>query len=188
MCTIGSVAAACHAIWSVRHITSVAVKDESRWGYAIFTLSLAANSIATALLAYKIWAHETRVNAVLSEGSRTVRFSNMVIVKIVLESGMLNAAYLVAYVAILRCGTHGLEILSLMFTPFVGIIFATVILRTTTATQRHLMAASRDARSQASSLQFPQAVRTARSEDMESNTATDAVDVVMDQQSPKVES
>ncbi|TDL17410.1 hypothetical protein BD410DRAFT_794370 [Rickenella mellea] len=181
-CTVGSAVASCQTIWTLRHLESVTVKEESKWGYAIFSLSLAANSIATALLAYKIWANEARINAVLSEDSKMGRFSNMIIVKVVLESGVINAAYLVTYIVILGCGSHGLEVLEFMSTPLVGIIFATVILRTSTAAQRSSMAAI--GRRELSRLPFPQTVRTLRSE--ETSTATDLGSVVMDQKSLKV--
>ncbi|TDL17403.1 hypothetical protein BD410DRAFT_901490 [Rickenella mellea] len=180
-CTLGSAASACGALWAVRHISSVTVKEESMWGYAIFSLSLAANSVATVLLAYKIWAHEARVHAVLSAGSRMARFSNMIVVKIVLETGAINAAYLISYIVIFRCGSYALYVLEFMSNPVLGIIFVTVILRTSTAAQHNSMSSTRGGPSEISRMQFAPSAMTARSHDIESSTSTETASMVMDE-------
>ncbi|TDL17399.1 hypothetical protein BD410DRAFT_843670 [Rickenella mellea] len=182
-CTMGCTAAVCQTLWTLRHLASVTVKEESKWGYAIFTLSLAANSIATAFLAYKIWSNEARIKAVLSADFRGGRLSNMIIVKIVLESGVINAAYLVTYIIILRCGSHGLEVLEYMSTPLVGIIFATVILRASIAAQRNSTAAI--GHSEMSRMRYadPHTTKNCRSD--ETPKAVDKSSIIMDH-SPKV--
>ncbi|TDL19927.1 hypothetical protein BD410DRAFT_693330, partial [Rickenella mellea] len=130
LCSLGSAVSAYQTIWAVRHIQSVTIKAESGWGYAIFALSLAANTISISLLAYRIWTHERRITSTMSKGSRFKSFDNLTIVKIILESGFINAAYLLSYLIVLRSGSQGLEIMASISTPLVGIIFATVILRT----------------------------------------------------------
>ncbi|TDL17409.1 hypothetical protein BD410DRAFT_730062 [Rickenella mellea] len=178
-CTIGSAVSVYQTVWALRHIASVTIKEESRWGYAIFALSLAANSIATSLLAYRIWAHEASINSVFAKGSIIYRFNNMFIVKIVLESGLINAAYLLTYTIILRSGSHALELFGSMSTPLVGIIFSTVILRTGVASKREAMLSSSIDHRERSRVTFP--VRTPRSGDIEIGIATDSDSIAMDQ-------
>ncbi|TDL17411.1 hypothetical protein BD410DRAFT_807367 [Rickenella mellea] len=154
-CTIGAGVAEYHTIWVFRHNSDPNIHEETKWGYAIFASSLAANFIATSLLAYRIWSHEARINSVLPKGLGMARLDNMTIVRIILESGMINVAYLIAYLVILRTGGQGLEILAYMTTPIIGITFATVILRMAMAAQREEITVSTTIHSPNSRLEFP---------------------------------
>ncbi|KAI1789487.1 hypothetical protein LXA43DRAFT_1154424 [Ganoderma leucocontextum] len=105
---------------------------EAMWLKAFFSLSLVANAFSTCMLAFRIWHVDHQMASTTIERANT---SLMPIVRIVLESGILNAAYLFVYVMTLNFGSQGLEIMSEMATPLTGIIFSIVILRV--GHQRH---------------------------------------------------
>jgi len=139
LCSLGSAISAYQTIWAVRHIASASIKAETSWGIAVFALSLTANSIATGLIAYKIWYSEHILReAVGARGgsSSNSRSSLMPIVKLIIESGFMNAAYLLAYTIVLKSGSHGLEIMASIATPWIGIIFTGVIIRAGLAADR----------------------------------------------------
>ncbi|VDB95596.1 unnamed protein product [Peniophora sp. CBMAI 1063] len=127
LCWIGSGVSAYQTIWAVRHIASASIEGETKWGLAVFALSLSANGIATGLIAWRIWKHaRTMSKTVLSSGPQLGP-----VVRIVLESGAVNAAYLLAYLIVLQSGSHGLEIMANISTPLIGIIYSVVIIRAT---------------------------------------------------------
>jgi len=137
LCSLGSAISAYQTIWAVRHIASASIKAETGWGLAVFSLSLAANSIATGLIAFKIWKSEHQLKNAMgaSNHASRSRSSLMPVVILVVESGVLNAAYLLAYTIVLRSGSEGLEIMASIATPYIGIIFSAVIIRAGLAAQ-----------------------------------------------------
>ena len=119
-------------MWAYGHLPNQTILAEAKWLTAFFTLSLVANAVATcmflatplrtlltniaaALLAFRIWWVDRR----LSNAGEVSRSSLTPVVRIVLESGIINAAYLFAYVMTLEFGSEGLEIMSEMVRPIV---------------------------------------------------------------------
>ncbi|THH09113.1 hypothetical protein EW146_g8787 [Bondarzewia mesenterica] len=135
LCSLGSAVSAYQTIWAVRHIASASIKGETSWGIAVFALSLCANGIATSLIAYRIWTHN-RVMSSFGESWTSKSSSLAPVFRIVLESGLINAAYLMAYLIVLRSGSHGLEVMACISTPLIGIIFSVVIIRAALASNR----------------------------------------------------
>ncbi|OSD02601.1 hypothetical protein PYCCODRAFT_1425172 [Trametes coccinea BRFM310] len=139
-----SAAAGSYTMWAYSHLPNQTVLSEAKWLKAFFSLSLVANAFATshptsgldstpaAMLAFRIWSVDRSMKTVMEPGRKS-RLSP--IVRIVLESGLLNAAYLFVYVMTLEFGSEGLEIMSEMAVPLTGIIFSIVILRV--GHQRH---------------------------------------------------
>ncbi|KAL1941817.1 hypothetical protein VTO73DRAFT_6817 [Trametes versicolor] len=126
-----SAAAGSYTMWAYSNLPNQTILTEAKWLKAFFALSLVANAVATLTLAYRIWSVDRSMKN-MAEPSQS-RLSP--IVRIVLESGMLNAAYLFAYVMTLNFGSQGLEIMSEMAVPLTGIVFSIVILRV--GHQRH---------------------------------------------------
>jgi len=126
-----SAASGSYTMWAYSHLADQTILSEAKWLKSFFSLSLVANAFATSMLAYRIWSvdRETK-NALAANSSRLSP-----IVRIILESGIINAAYLFAYVMTLEFGSEGLEIMSEMSVPLTGIIFSIVILRV--GHQRH---------------------------------------------------
>ncbi|KAF8800520.1 hypothetical protein BYT27DRAFT_7313774, partial [Phlegmacium glaucopus] len=113
LCSLGSGACAYQTIWAIRHF-SFHIRLEHNMSFVIFSPSPGANFIATC--AYRSIKQTLSIS---SENSMTP------IVRIVIESGTINTAYLFAYTII-----HGIHSQYLTcHTMLVGIIFATVILR-----------------------------------------------------------
>ncbi|KDR76853.1 hypothetical protein GALMADRAFT_139719 [Galerina marginata CBS 339.88] len=143
LCSIGSAGKLCayQTIWAVRHISNVSIKAETGWGIAVFSLSLAANTISTSSIAFKIWQNEQKFSAAFkgySHSSTRYRRSIMPVARIVAESGVINAAYLLVYTVILVNGTHALEIMANISTPLIGILFAMVIIRAAITAERNM--------------------------------------------------
>jgi len=124
--SFGSAFCAYQTIWATQHVQDISIAAETSWGIAIFSLSIAANLYSTSLIAWRIWINERRIAHLKARSSRT---SLMPIVYIVVESGALNAAYLIAYMIVLQVGSHGIEIFAEFSTPFVGVIFCLMLLR-----------------------------------------------------------
>jgi len=127
MLSLGSAVSAYQTIWATQHVASVTVASETDWGYAMFALSLGANSIATSLIAYRIYISDRALSNFAK--SRTASSNLLPIFKIILESGVTNAAYLLTYIVLLALQSHAVEIMACISTPLVGIIFSTVIVR-----------------------------------------------------------
>ncbi|KAJ7215165.1 hypothetical protein C8J57DRAFT_1732610 [Mycena rebaudengoi] len=138
LCSLGSAVSAYQTIWAVRHIESATIASETKWGIAVLTLSMSANIIATSLLAYRIWVGDKALRESLgrSSGYTSSGSSHRRVLKIIMESGVVNAAYLVAYTTVLVVGNHGLEIMAGISTPLIGIIFTVVIIRAALASER----------------------------------------------------
>ncbi|KAF8883525.1 hypothetical protein BD779DRAFT_1744070 [Infundibulicybe gibba] len=119
---------------------------EHNMGFVIFSLSFAANTIATSLIAYKIWRADRQLRKTISMAS--ARHSLLPIARIIIESGAINTAYLLTYVIILQSGSNGIEILASIVTPLVGVIFTMVIIRAALAADKE--AANTTMRNQAS--------------------------------------
>ncbi|KAJ7750808.1 hypothetical protein B0H16DRAFT_1549167 [Mycena metata] len=138
LCSIGSGISAYQTIWATRHVASISIIAEAKWGYAIFSLSLAANVIATSLIAYRIWQSERQIRHLV--GSRSTRSSGSrsltSVIRIIVETGAINAGYLLAYTFVLKSESHGLEIMASISTPLIGILFSMVIIRATINTER----------------------------------------------------
>ncbi|KAK7039156.1 hypothetical protein VNI00_010060 [Paramarasmius palmivorus] len=115
----------CYLMWAYSNLPNQTVLTETTWLKMLFALSLVANAIATSLLAYRIWSVNRRMKDMVDDSTSTLT----PVVRIILESGMLNAAYLFAYVMAIAFGSQGLELISEMATPLTGIIFSIVILR-----------------------------------------------------------
>ncbi|KDR71350.1 hypothetical protein GALMADRAFT_144035 [Galerina marginata CBS 339.88] len=96
-------------------------------GFAVFGLSFSANAISTGLLSYKIWTADRNLRKTLPISSTGRRLTP--VLRIVLESGIVNTLYLLAYTVILDNGMDGIAIMASIVTPLVGIIFTTVIIR-----------------------------------------------------------
>ncbi|KAH9945032.1 uncharacterized protein BXZ73DRAFT_96020 [Epithele typhae] len=135
--SLSSAAIGAYAMWAYNTLPDQTVLAEARLLKAFFSLSLIANALATSLLAFRIWWVDREMNNVLS-GSQTAELEGPFggqqsaltpVVRIVLESGLINAAYLFAYVMTLAFGSQSLELMSEMAVPLTGIIFSIVILR-----------------------------------------------------------
>ncbi|KAF8879039.1 hypothetical protein BD779DRAFT_1676574 [Infundibulicybe gibba] len=134
LCSLGSAACAYQTIWAIRHPNPDLVL-EFNMGYPIFALSFSANAISTCLIAYKIWKADQQFKQVSSRTFSTRR-SLFPVARIIIESGAINTAYLLAYTIVLRSGSNGIEIMASIVTPLVGIIFAMVIIRAALAADR----------------------------------------------------
>ncbi|KAI0674667.1 hypothetical protein C8Q78DRAFT_1067624 [Trametes maxima] len=126
-----SAAAGSYTMWAYSHLPNQTVLSEAKWLKAFFALSLVANAFATSMLAYRIWSVDRQTKGGMESGASRLT----PIVRIVLESGLINAAFLFVYVMTLEFGTQGLEIMSEMAVPMTGIVFSIVILRV--GHQRH---------------------------------------------------
>ncbi|KAI0794279.1 hypothetical protein C8Q74DRAFT_567182 [Fomes fomentarius] len=116
-----------YPLWAYLHLTDQSILAQQRALKLFFSTSLVANAMATSLLAFRIWWHERRgVGSLNLDGSEQKLTP---IVRIVLESGLINAAFLFAYVMTVAFGSISLEILSEMGTPMCGIVFSIVIFR-----------------------------------------------------------
>ncbi|KAH9851892.1 hypothetical protein C2E23DRAFT_869038 [Lenzites betulinus] len=132
--SIVSTSSGSYTMWAYGHLPNQTIRSESSWLTVLFTLSLVANGLATSLLAYRIWSIDHQVkDALHTIDVPQSRLSP--IVRIILESGVMNAAYLFVFVMTLEFGTQALEIMSEMAVPLTGIIFTIVILRV--GHQRH---------------------------------------------------
>ncbi|KDR71433.1 hypothetical protein GALMADRAFT_143710 [Galerina marginata CBS 339.88] len=129
LCSLGSGACAYQTIWAIRHLTEKLsfIRLEESMGFAVFGLSFSANAISTGLLSYKIWTADRNLRKTLPISSTGRRLTP--VLRIVLESGIVNTLYLLAYTIILDNGTDGIAIMSNLATPLIGIIFTTVIIR-----------------------------------------------------------
>ncbi|KAG7089810.1 hypothetical protein E1B28_011459 [Marasmius oreades] len=116
----------CYLMWAYSNLPNQTVLQESTWLKMLFALSLVANAVATSLLAYRIWSVNKRLQDMVTKESES---SLTPVIRIILESGALNVAYLFAYVMAIGLSSQGLELISEMATPLTGIIFSTVILR-----------------------------------------------------------
>jgi len=123
--SLGSAVSGTYVMWVFAHHPSTTVKEQKSWVAAIFTLSLCANAVATSLLAFRIWQVDRRNRALLGTSSSSL----MPIVKILVESGAINAAYLFIYNVTLLSGSQALEFMAQVATPISGIIFSIVIIR-----------------------------------------------------------
>ncbi|KAH9893335.1 hypothetical protein C8Q73DRAFT_528365 [Cubamyces lactineus] len=123
-----STASGSYTMWAYGHLPNQTIPSESKWLTVLFSLSLVANALATSLLAYRIWSIDRQLQHVLdTDIGGASKLSP--IVRIILESGLINAAYLFVFVITLESGSQGLEIMSEMAVPLTGIIFSIVILR-----------------------------------------------------------
>ncbi|KAF9472744.1 hypothetical protein BDN70DRAFT_886614 [Pholiota conissans] len=125
MLSLGSAISGTYVMWVFAHHPSTTVKQQKSWVAAIFTLSLCANAVATSLLAFRIWQVDRRNRIILGGSTSTL----MPIVKILIESGAINAAYLFVYNVTLLSGSQALEFMAQVATPISGIIFSIVIIR-----------------------------------------------------------
>ncbi|TFK45711.1 hypothetical protein OE88DRAFT_1729504 [Heliocybe sulcata] len=132
--TLASGASGSYALAWLQHSTQSKDFDKfpRRWFIATAVLSLMANAISTSLTGFYIW-HKTRRTA------RVIGFttSNLIpVAKIVIESGVLNEAYLLVHTITLSSGTEGMETMAALGgsftskgTPLIGCIFMLVIIR-----------------------------------------------------------
>ncbi|EMD40437.1 hypothetical protein CERSUDRAFT_91157 [Gelatoporia subvermispora B] len=101
---------------------SVFEKNVGQWITAFYSLTLAANLVATGLLAYKIWRVDRRV-AHVRQGSM------MPIVHIIVDVGALYSAMLISALACFVNDSNGQYIILDIATPIISITFYMVILR-----------------------------------------------------------
>ncbi|KAK0435497.1 hypothetical protein EV421DRAFT_1835228 [Armillaria borealis] len=131
LCSVSSAVLAYMTIWATQHRIAGAFILRTPWSYgtAIFILSLAANAISTSLIAYRIWSSERQLKA--STAGTSGRGHIMPVVRIIIKSGALNTAYLIAYITVLQVqkGKGSLPIVADMGSPLVGSIFSLVIVR-----------------------------------------------------------
>ncbi|KAI0652735.1 hypothetical protein C8Q79DRAFT_118161 [Trametes meyenii] len=140
-----------YTMWAFSNRPDQQVQSEATWLTVFFSLSLVANAMATckslsayrdfrmtkcaaaALLAFRIWSIDRRLKNALESEVDNSRLTP--IVRIILESGLINAAYLFVMVVTLEAKSEALELMSEMAVPLTGIIFSIVILRV--GLQRH---------------------------------------------------
>ncbi|KAI0628050.1 hypothetical protein C8Q77DRAFT_1068729 [Trametes polyzona] len=128
-----STASGSYTMWAYGHLPNQTIRSEADWLTVLFSLSLVANALATSLLAYRIWSIERKLKSAMDTRGTTMsalppsRISPLI--RIVLESGLMNAAYLFVFLMTLEFGSQALEIISEMAVPLTGIIFSIVILR-----------------------------------------------------------
>ncbi|RPD58989.1 hypothetical protein L226DRAFT_572399 [Lentinus tigrinus ALCF2SS1-7] len=116
-----------YALWGYTHLTHQSIFAQQQPLKLFFSASLVANALATSLLAIRIWyTDRTGTHALDLEGSE---HKLTPVIRIILESGLINAAFLFAFVMTLAFGSTSLEIMSEMGTPMCGIIFSIVIFR-----------------------------------------------------------
>ncbi|PBK80916.1 hypothetical protein ARMGADRAFT_1146951 [Armillaria gallica] len=117
-------------IYSLASGTNIAILHKP-WifGTAIFSLSIVANIMSTALIAYRIWLAESQL--VAAGVSKAGKHNALKVVRIFIESGALNTTHLVSYAIVLHLGKGkgALPIVAIMASPLVGIIFSLVIVR-----------------------------------------------------------
>ncbi|KZT21768.1 hypothetical protein NEOLEDRAFT_1181442 [Neolentinus lepideus HHB14362 ss-1] len=119
--SLGSGVAGFHAIWSFGNFKAETRVNQEKWLIAISSLSLAANAVSTSIY---IWNKNSKAAQIAGSTS-----SLMPVVKLVIESGALNAGYMLANTITLVTGTEGLETMAEMGTPLIGCIFLLVIIR-----------------------------------------------------------
>ncbi|KAL4262744.1 hypothetical protein AB1N83_005902 [Pleurotus pulmonarius] len=140
--SLASASCAYQTIWATQHIATVTHEGEFAWGIALMTLSIAANvystcmtlslrrftqaDSATAMMGYRIWYNERHY---IHDDENRKRNSLMPILYIIIETGALNAAYLIAYIAVLQSGSQGVGFLAEFTTPWIGCIFTLMIVR-----------------------------------------------------------
>ncbi|KAG6864774.1 hypothetical protein C0991_007188 [Blastosporella zonata] len=133
-----SAASGSYTMWAYAHLPSQQIISELHWLTAFYVLSLVANAMSTSLLAYRIHTVRKQANQIQpstytsANGTRTSRpghRSLKPILHIILESGVMNAAYLFAYTMCLVTKSQGLEVMSEMACPLTGIVFVIVIIR-----------------------------------------------------------
>ncbi|KAL7283022.1 hypothetical protein ACG7TL_002446 [Trametes sanguinea] len=124
--SFASTASGSYTMWAYGHIPHRSYHSEGVWLTILFSLSLVANAFSTS---YRIWSvdNQSRRNALQSDETSTSRLRPLV--RIVMESGALNAAFLFAFMMTLKLGSQALEIMSEMAVPFTGIVFSIVIMR-----------------------------------------------------------
>lgn len=117
-------------MWAYGHLPNQTIRSESAWLSVLFSQSRnerAGNMCVrhfysrvmctdrlgfVALLAYRIWSIDRQVQA---SGARSASQSRLnPVVRIVMESGLANAAYLFVFVMTLEFGSQALEIMSEM--------------------------------------------------------------------------
>ncbi|KAF4569920.1 hypothetical protein EYR36_009722 [Pleurotus pulmonarius] len=111
--SLASASCAYQTIWATQHIATVTHEGEFAWGIALMTLSIAANVYSTSMMGYRIWYNERHY---IHDDENRKRNSLMPILYIIIETGALNAAYLIAYIAVLQSGSQGVGFLA----EFVG--------------------------------------------------------------------
>ncbi|KAF5316010.1 hypothetical protein D9619_006923 [Psilocybe cf. subviscida] len=123
--SLGSAVCGTYVMWFYAHFPGTTVLEKKSWVAGIFTLSLCANAVATSLLAFRIWQVDRRTRQLMGTSTSSL----MPIVKILIESGAINAAYLFVYNVSLLSGSEALEFMAQVATPISGIIFSIVIIR-----------------------------------------------------------
>ncbi|KAI0738430.1 hypothetical protein C8Q80DRAFT_243485 [Daedaleopsis nitida] len=123
--SIISTASGAYAIWAFTGLPHQAELSQAKWLMSFFMLSLASNAFATTLLAYRIWSVERKTTSVMLEKSSTL----FPVLRIILESGLINVAYMFAFAMILMFGPQAVELMCDMGVSLTGIIFSIVILR-----------------------------------------------------------
>ncbi|KAH8832054.1 hypothetical protein DL96DRAFT_1553232 [Flagelloscypha sp. PMI_526] len=107
LCSVASAILACLCLWATKDPDGgrAIMKAYGAYGAAVLLLSLCANLLAVG------------------------RTSLWPILKIMIESGVLNAAYLIVYIVLMLRGSSYLPIIGNMACPIVGIIFSLIIVR-----------------------------------------------------------
>jgi hypothetical protein len=127
-------------IWSSNNPVEGALinKNVFNYGVVLLTFSLASNLIASSLLAWKIWTKERQFSGSFNDtsistngSSESTRRSLYPIIRVIVESGILNIGYLCAYMGVLYTTkiSGATAIMACIASPMVGIIFSMVIIR-----------------------------------------------------------
>ncbi|KAH9940727.1 uncharacterized protein BXZ73DRAFT_98556 [Epithele typhae] len=129
--TIASNACGSYSVWTFNHLPNQTELSQELWIKLCFCLSLVGNALATSLLAYRIWSIDREVHKVFPCKSSSLTPA----VRIILESGSINVAYLFAFVMVTAFGSEAFELMCDMGVSLTGIVFTIVILRA--ALRRH---------------------------------------------------
>ncbi|TFY61749.1 hypothetical protein EVG20_g6941 [Dentipellis fragilis] len=92
---------------------------------SFFALTFSANVISTVLLTYKLWKHDRAAKKVL----HTAESAFAPVIRIVVESGAMTAAYHLVYVITLETRSEALETTAEMASPVFALISTLLIIR-----------------------------------------------------------
>ncbi|KAI0634699.1 hypothetical protein C8Q77DRAFT_1216780 [Trametes polyzona] len=120
--SFASAAVGSYATWAY-NTSHQDILSTGRWLKAFLALSLVANACSSLTLAIRFWSTSRR-HVDSSAGTSRLQL----ILRSIIESGTLNAAYLFVYTMLLAFDSSGLPIVSEMAVPFTGVVFSIVIL------------------------------------------------------------
>jgi len=129
--TLASAVCVIGTIYSTLNPAKSPMHAQHSWMVALNVLSLAAHAIATFLTAFHIYCAE-RNNRLLDSSIPTY----MPIIRIVVESGIMNTSYMLLVIIVFIVGSNTTTIFFGMAAPLEGIAFITVFIRAAINSQR----------------------------------------------------